>query len=223
LPIDPWTYGAKKHIRDREFIRVTGVINRIIFPSVKMNRQVHCEGDNERNAVALLEVRPDVLEYYEQPRLGLHVESGGKSRQVYPDFELRYREGRTEIVDVVRMRQFASKEKKEKMRRIGKRCRALGYRYRIWTDVDIARQPRLATANTICWLGRRKLSKDMMVRAQECLTVCPTVGALKDALAVSTDVVCALVLQGHVSIDIECPLDDLTPILGGGWRQEQLL
>jgi hypothetical protein len=222
LAVDPYTYDQAPHGRDRNFLHPTGIINRIVFASMKMNRQMHCEGDNERDAVALLEVHPDVLEYREQPQLGLHVEISGKVRQVFPDFELRYRDGRSEIVDVVRTRQLAKEDKKARMRLIGRRCRDLGYPYRIWTDVDIGRQPRLSAANAICWRGRQNLSDKVIACATSRLFECKTVGALMEVLGVPTGVVCALVLQGHVSIDITDGLSDRSPILGAGWRQEEL-
>ncbi|WP_340115604.1 TnsA endonuclease N-terminal domain-containing protein [Pelagibius sp. 7325] len=219
---DHWEYDRDPHGRDRKVTRPTGVINRIVFPSVKMMRQIHCEGDNERNAVALMEVHPRIATYREQPPLDLRITIAGRVRKVFPDFELTYRDGSSEIIDVVRARTLLKADKREKMRRIGAICRERGFKYRLWTDLDIERQPRLSGANEICRRGRKSLSDQLIARAIRMLPECQTVGALNIALGGQIDTTCALVLQGHLAVDISQGLNDRTPILGHGWRSDKL-
>lgn len=220
MVVNPYTFGSEPHGRDRKVIRPTGVFNRIIFPSLKLNRPVHCEGDNERDAVALLEVMPDVRAYQEQPQVELSVQIDGKWRQVYPDLLVEFQDGTSEIRDVVRSRTLKHPEQHERYRSIGRRCRDLGFTYHLWTDQDIARQPRLDTANTICWHGRSSLPEETVAEARACLGICETVGELRRRLNVSRDDICALVLQGYIAVEIDGGLGDLAQILGRGWRDE---
>ena len=222
MSVDMWEFASVPHDLAREVMGRSGVINRILFPSVKMNRQIHCEGDNERNAVALLEVLPDVQEYREQPSLGLSVNVDGTDREVYPDLEVVYQDGSTEIIDVVRVRHLYQDEKRAKLRRIGRRCRELGYRYRVWSDHDIGRQPRLSASNAICWSGRRELPNSLKDIETEALLCCSDLAELKGKFRTSMDEVCQLILQGHLAVGIDQGLNDASPILGPGWKRRGL-
>lgn len=217
MTADLWKQQSKSHDLKRQVVRRGAGFERVLFPSIKMGRSVGCEGRNERNAVVLFEVFPDVLEYREQA-IELSIELDGKARKVYPDFEVVYEGGDSAIVDVTTARKLQDPQVRDKFRRIGQTCRELGYRYDIWTDVDIGRQPRLNAANEICGRGRNDLPDGLLKHARDIVAAKTTWKDLREQLAATEDELCGLVLQGYIAVDIENGLTESTRVLGPGWQ-----
>lgn len=205
-------------MRLRRVISRSGLFSRTRFPSVKMGRTVHCEGENEYAFAILLEADGDVVAYPEQA-MEIYFEHRGKQTRTIPDFVVTYVNGHHEINEVKRETDLRDPDLRDRLRAIGDRSRQLGYPYRVRTDLEIRQEPRLSTAQLICRRGRREIDSSLAIAARHLAVQSPILGDFQARLGTSRDDLCALILQGHVSIALDAGLIDQARIRGLGWKR----
>lgn len=122
--------------------RVTGK-----FASMKMRSTIYWESQIERDAIALLEINPTVLAYYEQP-LTLEYRHNGEIHRYTPDFLVEHT-GRNRILEVKPDHKLQSPENRERFVLIAQEFLVHGYEFAVFLESEIRTQPQLANAKLL--------------------------------------------------------------------------
>lgn len=206
-------------MRVRKIIGRSGVFERSQFPNIKGGLiGVHGEGSTEAKYCRILAASGDVIRFEEQ---ALYISFAGAkgASQAVPDFVVTYTDGHHEIHEVKTLRSLEKDGAIERLRAIARGARQLTYTYRLVTDWEINREPRLSAAELICGRGRVEISRELAIAARDLAPRGVTLGDMAGHLGTSRDDLCALIIQGHIWIDLNCGLDPTTPVLGLGWRR----
>jgi hypothetical protein len=112
------------------------------FPSRKTGRMVHWESLLERDAILLYEFSPGIATFREQP-YSISYFHAGRMRRYTPDFELTFRSGRTELVEVKPWIKLQKTDEQQRFEAIGSYLNARGQRFRLLSDLEIRKRPLL--------------------------------------------------------------------------------
>ena len=182
------------------------------YPSWKMARMVQWESHNELNAYRLLDASPLVKSFREQPAEIRYVLDGEEHRH-YPDTLVELPDGK-EFWEIKPRREAFSPEVARRTELLARELPGKGYAYRMVLAEDLARQPRLDNVLTILKFGRPAI--DPVDRERMRVAFSPG-SELTWNDAVSSErggnargVVCRLLLEGVLVLDVEQPLSPAT-------------
>ena len=144
---EPGSLRSRKVI-SRSRARPTGK-----FPSWKMERMMHWESPNERNAFSLLDGNPAVLGFHEQP-LTIRYVLHGESHLHYPDVLVRF-EGAKQLWEIKPEREALKPEVADRTRLLYFSLPQFGFEYRMVTAEQLRQEPRLSNVLTMLKFGRK--------------------------------------------------------------------
>lgn len=119
------------------------------FPSRKLGRMVQWESLLERDAILVLEHRPDVDWYEEQPSEEIYYDAYGTPWRYTPDFGVRLTDGSEFHIEVKPSGKLVDVDLCHKLALIERRYRETGRHFEIWTEREIRAEPRFSTLRTI--------------------------------------------------------------------------
>jgi hypothetical protein len=182
------------------------------YPSWKMRRMIHWESENELNAFRLLDCDPDVSGFREQP-CEIQYVLNGQLRSHYPDI-LVEKNGRKELWEVKPESQAGKLNVAMRTTLLEQGLHCWGYTYKIVSAGDLAMQPRQATACVLLSFGRRAATDCEREFIRRALS---RNGSLLWSNACRGDygprgreILCSLVLQGVLSVDLTLPISPIT-------------
>lgn len=182
------------------------------YPSWKMARMVQWESHNELNAYRLLDASPLVKSFREQPAEIRYV-LDGEERRHYPDTLVELQDSK-EFWEIKPRREAFSPDVVRRTELLTHTLPGKGYAYRMVLAEDLARQPRLDNVLTILKFGRPAIDPVDRERVRVAFS---HGGELTWNDAISSErgrnarnVVCRLLLEGALVLDIEQPLGPAT-------------
>jgi len=187
------------------------------YPSWKMGRMMQWESLNELNAFRLLDANPAARAYHEQP-LAVRFALNGETHIHYPDVLVQWIHG-AEIWEIKPESEAAHAFIVERTRLLESSLPQWGFKYRLITGEELAKEPRRSNALTMLRHGRRPVSEIEREHIRQVLLRAPAIhwsstnnGELgPDGRAV----VCRLVLEGFLSFDINQALTAMTSFHAG--------
>jgi len=179
------------------------------FASRKTGRSVRSRNSLEFDLHHDWEVDPTVVDFVERPVRLRYVGEAGKPRHHVPAAAVRWIDGTTEFVDLTWEEAEEKPARKRRWERVGRAYASLGCQYRVLTDLDVRRQPRLTNIQT--------LFRSRQVRAPAARTFDRLCAALSSGTARMGDLpalvpgltpkqVPWLILRGILAVDLELPL-----------------
>lgn len=185
------------------------------FPSIKLGRMVYCESSVELDYAFLLDADHSVMSFQEQPGKIIYY-LNGKLHKYTPDF-LVNRPHKKQIVEVKPESKASTEENRVLFEIIRTICLNAGYEFVVITDIDIREGSRLENVRAFWKYGRTPLSPQHHIYCQEFFTQNSeaTLGGLVSFFAARNEgkgVVFSLLYWGVVGIDINRPLNALSPI-----------
>lgn len=184
------------------------------YPSWKMQGMLQCESENERNCMLLFDVCPWVKSYRPQPCLINYLLDDQQCLH-YPDVLVETLSGK-ELIEVKTTADAARPEIARRTALLTKLLPAYGYHYRLMLAEDLASSPRLENAELIKRLGKAEVPAVERERIRTLFQQYQSLpwGALQPDrhnphLARH---VCRMVLEGHLSINLNQPLTEDTPV-----------
>jgi len=178
------------------------------FPSRKLGRMVQWESLLERDAILILEHRPDVDWYEEQPSEEIYYDAYGTAWRYTPDFGVRLTNGSEFHIEVKPLGKLVDVDLCHKLALIELRYKETGRRFEIWTEREIRADPRFSTLRTI---HRARVRLDNFDTEQQLaqLRDQARVSFREAALALGgKHQVHRLLSQGAIQADFECALND---------------
>ena len=143
-----------------------------LFPSLKTGRMVWFESFLERDFIHLLEFDPDVVSFAEQP-LTLEYLHQGKTRKYTPDFHVQYAAQRQVLVEC-KPTVFVDREDNQIKFAAGQAwCAERGWAFRVVTEADIRREPRLANVKLLGRYARLHVAPQVQSRVFAALAASP--------------------------------------------------
>jgi hypothetical protein len=182
------------------------------YPSWKMGDMLQCESENERNCMLLFDLCPWVKSYQPQPCV-IEYRLNGHEFKHFPDMLAKTHSG-TELIEV-KPRKFANQpDIVRRTAHLTEILLAYGYRYRLLLAEDLALTPRLENAELIKRLGNVEVPALQRERIRTLFQEHPSIpwGPLQQDPHLAMHV-CRMVLEGHLSIDLNQPLTENTPVL----------
>jgi hypothetical protein len=173
--------------------------------------QVAIEGNEagEASACLILDADPTVLRYASQPMAIFYRLAGNETYHI-PDFEVLYQGGCKELWEIVSNTRAEDQDLVERTRFMMRELPRLGYGYFAISHKELAKEPRLGTARTLCRYGHQPV--DLCTREQ-------VLGAFRRLGRISwgqilegdlgpsgRDAVCRLTLEGVLHLDRSQPL-----------------
>lgn len=181
------------------------------YPSWKMKGMLQCESENERNCMLLFDVCPWIKSYRPQPCVIKYLLDGHECEH-FPDIFAETHSG-NELIEV-KPRVYADcPETARRTALLTELLPAHGYRYRLMLAEDLALSPRLENAELIKRLGKAEVPALQRERIRNLFRQYPSMlwGALQQDRHLAMHV-CRMVLEGHLSIDLNQPLTENTPV-----------
>jgi len=181
------------------------------YPSWKMDGMLQCESENERNCMLLFDLCPWVKNYRPQPCV-IEYRLNGHEFKHFPDLLANTHSG-NELIEV-KPRKFANQpDIVRRTAHLTEILPAYGYRYRLLLAEDLALIPRLENAELIKRMGKVEVPALQRERIRIMFQQHPSIpwGALQQDRHLAMHV-CRMVLEGHLSIDLNQPLTDNTPV-----------
>lgn len=185
------------------------------YPSWKMDRMIHWESWNERNAFRLLDCEPKVNGFREQPCRIVYVIDGVRHTH-FPDILVVFANAK-EIWEVKPRCEALRPDVRVRTSFLTQALIQWGYVYRIALGEDLAQQPRLDNANVLVRFGRKPVTDydyDIIHRA-----LCNR-GTLNwseacrgDYGASGRESLCGLALRGMLRINMDVPISPSTEFL----------
>jgi hypothetical protein len=209
------TEGLARRVISRSKSRVT-----FKWPSVKLNRMVHCESSLERDRCMLLDCDTGVSSYREQPAvISMEYRLNGETFDFvhYPDF--LYEKEQRQVFNEIKLESEA-KEPHIKLRTelLTRGLPTLGYSYELSTDNDILKPPeQLENAKYLtryahgAFVDTRDFEE---IRGVFQLEPQIPLGKIRQGLLGSRGLhlVCRLIISGELIIDRNSPITDMTLI-----------
>jgi len=207
-PVLRIAFSSAERVRSRRVVtrsrfRPTGK-----YPSWKMERMLQWESINELNAFRLLDCDPNVTVFTEQPCEIVYV-NGREIKHHYPDIYVEI-EGEQEFWEVKAECEAAQTEVASRTELLSRGLQRYGFTYRVVLDRELAKPPRLENAKTLLRYGRRAasdgereylraavVSKGQLNWAEICQGNFGSRGQ---------EIVCRLVLEGVLSLNLDSPL-----------------
>lgn len=189
------------------------------FPSYKTGKTVWWESKLERDYLYLLEFDSDVRSYKEQP-VRIVFELNGLIRRYTPDF-LVERTNKKQLVEVKPQEKVFKGDGKQRYLTISRVCRSRGYQFRILTEAEIRRQPRLRNIKLFYKYARTVIAPQHQILCKEFFRD-KTSAPLREIIKYFTDrevnpsVVYALLFHTILVVDIMQPitLDSVVRLAG---------
>jgi hypothetical protein len=185
------------------------------YPSWKMDRMIHWESRNERNAFSLLDCDPDVKGFHEQPCKIVYVIDGMKQTH-YPDILVVFAKQR-EIWEVKPRFEALQPDVRVRTSFLAQALLPWGYTYRITLGEDLAQQPRLDNANVLLKFGKKQVTDydyEVIRRALYKREVLSWSEACRgDYGAKGRENLCSLAVRGMLRIDMGVPISPATQFL----------
>jgi|GEM_PF-715850 len=220
--------GSIKQLRfcDCDQVRIQTIVKRARrrptgkFSSWKNDRMMHWEWLDERNAFCLLDFRSDVIAYREQPCEIVYFEDG-KEVSFYPQIEV-LTANRRELWEVrpKRYAQSALVSRREEI--LSEALVEFGISFRLVIAEELSKQPRQKTMEKILRFGRRAVStaEHLSVARELSQNGRLTWGdACSGRLGSSgREIVCRLVLEGFLHLDVDSPFGEATEFVPGTRR-----
>lgn len=190
-----------------------GGVNKFIgkFPSFRLNLLLWFESILERDFLYLLEFDHfDVISFHDQP-CRIHYRLNGRRYRYTPDFYVVRRQKR-QIVEVKPVEKAHDKKNRTRYEAALQICEREGYEFKVVTEVEIQRQPRLDNVKLLLKYQRTPLHPEHQILAHEYFDG-RTESKLAEVLSffaskgVETQVVYALVRWGILSVDLMAPVE----------------
>lgn len=184
------------------------------YPSWKMGSMLQCESENERNCMLLFDLCSWVKSYRPQPCI-IKYRMNGHAFKHFPDVLASTHSGH----ELIEVKPRALANHPDIVRRtaiLTEMLPAHGYRYRLMLAEELALSPRLENAELIKRLGKGEVPalqrERIRILFQQHHSI-PWSMFQQDRnnphLAMH---VCRMVLEGYLSIDLNQPLTDNTPV-----------
>jgi hypothetical protein len=214
-PVLRIAFTSAERVRSRRVVTRSRLRPTGKYPSWKMERMVRWESINELNAFRLLDCNPRVTVFTEQPCEIVYVD-GADIKRHYPDIYVEI-DGNQELWEVKAECEASQSEVSTRTELLNRGLGWYGFTYRVALAHELAKQPRLENAKTLLRYGRRAASDC----ERECLrTAVESKGHLNWAEICQgnfgsrgREIVCRLVLEGVLRVDLDSPLGPSTQFL----------
>lgn len=204
----------KEGLRARKVISRSNANMSGKWPSFKTSRSIHYESANERNAFKLLDASPDVISYSEQPCV-IHYIINGEVHIHYPDILVNYNTHR-EIWEVKTEMDSKSIEVARRTELMAKFLPTYGYFYKIVIAEDLKVNPRLNNVTHLLQYGHKAVSLIEREQIRQLFKKSDVQEwgffQLGTPGGVFHRVICRLILEGVLKVDINQPLVSSTLI-----------
>lgn len=141
----------------RKVVRRSSRNVRGYMPSLKLQRAVPWESQNELKLYRVLELSGTVRTYEVQPSVE-EIVVEGRQAFYFPDVQVTYRDGRTVILEVKPAWRLRTPKVAARMTAFTAQCRADGREFHVITDEDLAVEPRHQNCEELMY-HRRPLSR----------------------------------------------------------------
>ena len=186
------------------------------YPSWKTGRMMQWESPNELNAFRLLDCIPEVTTFGEQPCEIVYLDENGEEASHFPDIEVRV-SGCRELWEVKTESDAVRDPISTRTELLTRELPAHGFIYRIVTAEYLRRQPRLKSMCKLLDFGRRQVTEVEREYIRRKI-VNRLVLVWRDACSgqygpYGREILCRLVLEGCLKIDVESSIDAGTPFI----------
>ncbi len=183
------------------------------FQSLKMQCAFPWESQIERDYFYCLEFDPDVAAFSAQPGC-LNLLVDGEPRKHFPDLLVQYRHGQKAFHEVKTDRDAVLPENQPLFEAARLHCAHHGTHYRVVTESDIRRQPRLRNCQLLMHHRLRKVDLDDSIRISSALTAGPVqfaslLGLLADRPD-ATGIILSMAASGRIGFPLDTELTDAT-------------
>lgn len=186
------------------------------YPSWKTGRMQQWKSVEVLHLMRLLDFDPAITSFCEQP-CEIDYSLNGDVRLHRPDLFVEVNLEK-EIWDVIPASKVLECAARTVL--VRKELARLGYIYRIVTELELAKQPRLQNVQVILWFGRRQASvcEREVVRRIVSREGYVTWGDAYQAAygRIGRETLCRLVLEGALVFDLSQPLSSTTKFFGNG-------
>lgn len=128
---------------------------RVKFPSVKNRVTIYVESLLERDAALRLELDPNVVAYWSQPRVDVFYMPDGQPYRYTPDFMAEMRTGKVKIIEVKPKAKLSNPRLAARLGQIALRYRERDIEFVIWTEDDLRKEPQ-AENRRLVWSHIRR-------------------------------------------------------------------
>jgi hypothetical protein len=199
-----WT-PAGTDPRARKVLHRGGGGRRHKFSSQKVGRMVHCESRLEFDLCHLMEIIPEYATFCEQP-VEIHYQLAGEYHVHVPD-QLVQPDGRPLLIECKYRKDAELFEVASRSELMSRCLPKIGLGYRLVTEDEIQRQPRLQNAEDIRYHGRKPIeieTREQILQLVNSGTPVTWGGAITGQLGErGRDHLCRLVREGALWFDIE--------------------
>ncbi len=199
-------YQPVRKIKNRGLL-ITGC-----FPSIKMDRIVHWEAQNEWNLLYYLEMNPLVKEYWEQP-LRIKYFFNGKEHHYTPDLLIKTITAERDLVIEVKPASKLQKESLSYFEIIKWICDLNNLEFRIITDAEIRVQPKLDNVRLLYYYAKSPvtpqhidLCKTIFSNDQKMLFVDVAKMFMEHGFTINS--LYALMFRNIIEVDLMKPIND---------------
>jgi TnsA endonuclease N terminal len=182
-----------------------------------MGRMLQWESTNEHSAFRLLDCDPDVLSFTEQPCEIRYIEDG-VVKSHYPDILVEIQD-RRELWEVKPASKAMRPEIATRSALLAQHLPSWGYVYRVVTDHDLAKQPRLNNAVQLLHFGQRNVTEReqefvrLLLRKRGSLVWSDACNGIYGARG--REILCRLVLNGNLVLDMDTALSPQSTFSAG--------
>lgn len=187
------------------------------FSSIKMDALIPWESQLELDCLRILEVDNNVIGIHAQPEWVTYA-CQGRERRYCPDFAVQYRDGSNRRIEVKYEADAVRPEMQERFVAVGSVYSAHRVEFRVMTESEIRREPRLANAKRMLRDLHLVPRSDLSQRVADIFNVRrpQTIRALEEALGYLLECredLIRMALRGYFDIDIgHAPLGAETSI-----------
>jgi len=180
------------------------------FPSAKMSRPIWWESQLERDYIYLLETDPDVVAFHEQP-FQIRYTIDNTVHTYTPDFLVKRRSGRKQIVEVKPEEVALSEEYGRFSRIVTLICKKHGCEFITVTEKTIRVQPRLDNVKFLSRYSRVPVHPNHLIEQRRVFIKSkkPSLSMLVKKFSnrgIGQHVVYALIARGEVTVDLDAPI-----------------
>lgn len=128
---------------------------RVKFPSVKNRITIYVESLLERDAALRLELDPNIVAYWSQPRVDIFYMPDGQPYRYTPDFLAEMRTGKIKVIEVKPKAKLSNPRLTARLGQIALRYRERDIEFVIWTEDDLRKEPQ-AENRRLVWSHIRR-------------------------------------------------------------------
>lgn len=184
------------------------------WPSWKTGRMMHYDSGNERNAFKLLDARPEVISYSEQPCIIRYMLDGVEHRH-YPDILVNFK-AQHQLWEVKTEAESNKPETLSRSTLMAKCLPAFGYEYHVALAEDLKRNPRLRNIEILLRHRRSPVPINEYEQIRQLFKKHENLhwgyfqhGEAGDDYLKS---ICQLILEGMLDMDVNQAIEDATVI-----------